>query len=199
MDGYSNNNTFRTFVKRMLLITVNADGREKTRAALQEEVVFKKTLELPSEIESTKKEHLYPLMDAFEMKHEKIKKYFSTGVGIDLQYLDSQIAEKVLLSLSRSHRPVLPLHDSFVVHHHDEERLKEEMAIAFKDLFGVDTKIDLKYNSILKRREGKRREGKREEWRPEDDVCDLSLQELLAENAKSSIYHKQLEAHWRRK
>ena len=68
------------------------------------------------------------------------------------------------------------------------------MAKAFKELFGTETKIDLKYNSIEKRRNRKGEAGL-----PEDEVCDLSLQELLDENDKSSIYHKQLEAQWRRK
>ncbi len=58
------------------------------------------TLILPDEIPSTKGKDLYPVMDAFQRKHPLIGHYFNTGVGIDLQYLDSQIAEKVLIHFS---------------------------------------------------------------------------------------------------
>ena len=42
-----------------------------------------------------------PVMDAFEKKHAPIQDYFCTGVGIDLQYEESQLAEQIMLHFAR--------------------------------------------------------------------------------------------------
>ena len=104
-------------------------------------------LELPAEIKSLRGEDLFPLMDALERKHEPIKKYFCTGIGIKLHYLDSQIAEKVMLKFSKSGYAILPLHDSFIIHYGCEKALNETMKKAFFDMFDVECKVDLKYDS----------------------------------------------------
>lgn len=142
IPGYSNSPNFRDFVKRLLLVTVNSDNRNIARNALHSEVHFDKTLSLPTEIPSTSVEHLFPLMDAFEAKHEPIKHYFCTGVGIDLQNKDSMMAEQVLLQFSKWNYAILPMHDSFIIHHGLEQSLRDAMNKAFKDLFGVDCKIE---------------------------------------------------------
>ena len=123
LDGYSNDYIFREFVKRMLLVMVNASDRPAVRGVLFEDVYSKKDLELPVELGSTKAEVLDPIMDAFENKHENIKGFFCTGKGIDLQYLDSQIAEKVMLHFSKMGYAILPLHDSFIIYQDLEEEL----------------------------------------------------------------------------
>jgi len=188
LEGYSNDEIFRNFVKRMLLIMVNAGSRELVRQALHEAVHKKKNLELPKEINTTRGEDLFPLMDVFEQKHDKIKHYFCTGIGIDLQYLDSQIAEKVMLQFTKgTGYAILPLHDSFIIHHGCEEALNISMRKAFYDVFGVECEVDLKYNSMSKRFEEsaeyksmkKRFQEKEEEYDPESDVSKLSLNELL--------------------
>ena len=108
-------------------------------------------------------------MDAFETKHNKIIHYFNTGKGIDLQYLDSQMAEKVMLHFAKMGYPALPMHDSFILHHGLEKELKEQMHKAFRHLFGVECKIDLKYNTIEERQKEHELEKKREDI-AEDDI-----------------------------
>jgi hypothetical protein len=48
--------------------------------------------------------------------HEPIAHHFYTGVGLRLQRLDSDIAEKILLHFAQSGIAILPLHDSFLMH-----------------------------------------------------------------------------------
>jgi hypothetical protein len=148
LPGYSNVPVFRDFVKQMLLIMVNSKSRAATRAALHNAVYTEKSLEKPPEIESTKAEHLYPLMDAFEMKHEEIKHHFNTGKGVDLQYKDSQIAEEVMLYFAKKGYPVLCLHDSFIVHNGLEKELDEQMNKAFYKMFGRKSEIKVKFRSL---------------------------------------------------
>ena len=71
-------------------------------------------------------------MDAFEKKHKRLSvKYFCTGVGVDLQYLDSKIAEQVMLHFSKMHYAILPMHDSFILHHGLEGELQHTMGQSF--------------------------------------------------------------------
>jgi hypothetical protein len=188
LKGYSNDETFRRFVKRMLLVMVNADSRETVRKAIQSAVHRDKSLELPPEIPSTKASDLYPVLDAFEKKHGKIKRYFCSGKGIDLQYLDSQIAEKVLLYMTKQYA-VLPLHDSFIIHHGFVYHLQDSMEQAFSDAFGCKTKVDLKYDSA-------------EEWKkkhppdPDNGHYKVDFIKAAAEKVPYSVYHQLLEEHW---
>lgn len=153
IDGYSNDPTFRNFVKRMLLIMVNARNRNKVRAALHEAVYLGdedgSKLELPKDIPSTRKEDLDPLMDAFERKHEPIKKYFSSGAGNDLQYIDSSIAERVMLyfAMPPSNEAVLPVHDSFIVRQELEEELIQVMKREYRSTYKTNTRVETKYKS----------------------------------------------------
>ena len=189
MDGYSNDHIFREFVKRMLLVMVNASDRPSVRGVLFEDVYNNKDLELPEEVGSTKTADMFPLMDAFENKHRNIKDFFCTGKGIDLQYLDSQIAEKVLLHFSSMGYAILPLHDSFIIYQDLEDELKGSMEKAFYEMFGVMTNVDLKYRSYEEmHKEGVYKEG----------VCDSTIRELFEEASKQGrygIYNRLLNQH----
>ncbi len=189
LEGYPNDDTFRDFVKRMLLIMVNSDNRDAVRRAIHKAVHYKKSLKLPSEIPSTKGKDLNPILDAFEDKHEPIKKYFCSGVGIDLQNKDSIIAEKVLLKFSEWNLAILPMHDSFIIHHSQEKNLKKAMRKDFKDMFGVTSEVDLKYSSIEERRKDN----------PESEACDKSLEELFEERKSYETYELLLKEHRRLK
>jgi hypothetical protein len=193
LEGFSNDAVFRSFVKRMLLMMINAASKEKARKAIHKAVKVKKTMALPDEIKSTKACDIYPVMDAFEQKHEPISKYFCTGAGVKLQYLDSQIAEQVMLHFAKMHDyAILPMHDSFILHHGLEGELQLTMDKAFFDMFGVHSKVDLKYNSIDER-------SKVSTKRDDDDLeeCTLSLPEMLAERKPYSVYFELLEEHRR--
>jgi hypothetical protein len=201
LKGYSNDETFRKFVKQMLLIMVNSKMSKKghrwetARKAIQSAVSLTKELELPSEIPSTKGQDIFPVMDAFERKHEKIQRYLCTGIGIDLQNLDSKMAEKVMLTFSKGQGmqyAILPLHDSFVIHHGWESFLKKTMQKAFREVFGCTPKVDLKYHSLA-------------EWTrehppdPNQRHYHVDFKKVAAEKVPYSVYHQLLNEHWKSK
>ncbi|MEQ1933098.1 MAG: RHS repeat domain-containing protein, partial [Fimbriimonadaceae bacterium] len=70
-----------------------------------------------------------------------LEPYFGTGYGLKLQRLDSDIAEEVMLEFARSRIPILPVHDSFLVHHGNEDVLKLRMQERFRARVGVDVKL----------------------------------------------------------
>lgn len=55
------------------------------------------------------------LRDRLAVRHAAVSRHFHTGVGLHLQFLESEIAEKVMLRFVRDGHVCLPIHDSFVV------------------------------------------------------------------------------------
>ena len=74
-------------------------------------------------------------------KHETIAKYFKTGFGLKAQFIDSQIAERVLLHFAKHNIPCLPIHDSFIMHHGYGTELWEQMLKAFREVTGQEGAI----------------------------------------------------------
>jgi hypothetical protein len=69
--------------------------------------------------------------------HAPIAQHFYTGVGLPLQRIDSDIAEKVMLAFIGMNAPILPLHDSFLVHNGYESELPTVMNAASIDVIGI--------------------------------------------------------------
>lgn len=84
------------------------------------------------------------LSKAITAFHEPIAQHFYTGMGLRLQRLDSDIAEKVMLHFAQHNIAVLPLNDSFLMHHGFETTLEPIMEAAFEEVVGVVPKIDRK-------------------------------------------------------
>ena len=76
-------------------------------------------------------------------RHKPIAHHFYTGIGKELQKIDSDIAEDVMLHFAKMRVPVLPIHDSFVMHHGYEKELQDAMGKAFRDRFGQEIGIKL--------------------------------------------------------
>ena len=90
------------------------------------------------------------LSEAIMAFHEPIAQHFYTGVGLRLQRLDSDIAEKVMLHFAEHNIAVLPVHDSFLMHHGYESTLGPVMDSAFEEVVGVIPKIDRKEPKLIK-------------------------------------------------
>jgi hypothetical protein len=76
--------------------------------------------------------------------HTPLADVFFQGHGNHLQFIDSCIAEKVMLQFVRSDdAPVLPVHDSFIMHYAfgDMGELEEAMRRAFHGHFKKDIKV----------------------------------------------------------
>jgi hypothetical protein len=76
-----------------------------------------------------------------DRKHKKIKHMFRTGVGLELQYVDSKIAEQVMLRFVEMGEVCLPVHDSFIVRRGLERRLLEVMQEEFERETGTAIQI----------------------------------------------------------
>ena len=75
-------------------------------------------------------------------KHAPIARHFNSGIGVTLQYHDSEMAEKVIALLNAQGITCLPIHDSFIVPLKAYLKLEIAMKATFEDMFGFP--IDLK-------------------------------------------------------
>jgi hypothetical protein len=84
--------------------------------------------------------------------HKPIQDMFFKGHGNYLQYVDSAMAEEVMLRFAKSdYAPLLPIHDSFIMQHAfgESDELEEDMRRAFYGHFKKDIKIDDKIGVIF--------------------------------------------------
>jgi len=81
--------------------------------------------------------------------HGRISKYFCAGVGLELQYTDSCIAERVVGHFADRGLVCLPIHDSFIVQERHKEQLIRAMFLAYADIVGRELKGD-KPNSLIR-------------------------------------------------
>jgi hypothetical protein len=73
------------------------------------------------------------LRDHIIKAHRPIADLFFNSVGNHLQFLDSNIAERLMLHFAGMDAPALPVHDSFILHHAYAEsgEVEEAMRKAF--------------------------------------------------------------------
>jgi hypothetical protein len=70
------------------------------------------------------------------------KKYFYTGYGVNLQFHDSTVIEKVMLRMIKEYDAVtLPIHDSLITQYQYGSELKSCMEDEFKVFTGGSCKV----------------------------------------------------------
>jgi len=108
------------------------DGPEyaKARSALQEKVNLDDSLK-------ALKIKIPPLFKAIEAKHERLSKYFYSGIGLKLQYVDSQITEGILRGAIFHRIPVLPIHDSYMCAENHADDVIMLMREVFRSVTGL--------------------------------------------------------------
>jgi len=74
-------------------------------------------------------------------RHSKIADKLIEGIGLSTQLIDSQIAERVVLSMLAQDVLALPIHDSFIVRRGMEQALKTTMQNIFEQATGATIKV----------------------------------------------------------
>ena len=89
--------------------------------------------------------------------HKPIADMFFTGIGNTLQFKDSQIAEQIMLHYAHNDVPVLPVHDSFIMHHaygdtfyNNISELEEQMRKAYRHVMGTEITVKGEVFEIVK-------------------------------------------------
>ena len=92
---------------------------------------------------------LQELLDSIRDRHYQIDDMFCSGVGIDLQKLDSDIVEYIVSDFTERNIPILCIHDSFIIWKDQMDLLVNNMNIAIKWVIGGFVESSqLKYNQL---------------------------------------------------
>ena len=136
-DAYDIAGLPRAFVKKAILVIINADNRTAALKSLENDAkaMLNRTL-LSKKKQGLKKAYrdcgnFDDALSAIEQHHAVIAKYFYTGYGIKLQNKDSLIALEILNRFAPSDIPILPVHDSFIVERRHEAHLCAVMEETF--------------------------------------------------------------------
>jgi hypothetical protein len=73
--------------------------------------------------------------------HPKVARYFYTGVGYDLQFLESEVIIAILLKLMDENIVALPIHDAVVVPCSEEDETRAVMLEVFKEKVGGEITV----------------------------------------------------------
>ena len=102
-DNYSVESFERDDAKLATFIMVNAEEERKAVFAIKEELGFDDL------------KMAWKLIDEIKRKHTHLSGFWCSGEGLRLMRDDSDICNRILLSFVRQSKPVLPIHDSFIV------------------------------------------------------------------------------------
>ena len=87
----------------------------------------------------------YQLEKLTYKKHKCIKRYFGSGIGLEMQFVDSEMAEQVMLRMNAAGEVCLPIHDSFIVRRAAVAMLSRIMAEVFLSTHGqpIGVKVEI--------------------------------------------------------
>ena len=114
----------RTVLKALLLRAINAKTIDKAVRSFQ------------TEHEGYKKKDLLLLLDTYIDKYPFMADHLGSDQGIKLMHTDSQIATQIINYFVANGKPILPIHDSFIVKLLDYELLLSQMANAIEEVVG---------------------------------------------------------------
>ena len=77
-----------------------------------------------------------PILEAIKLKHPQIADAFCSDRGISLMRKDADIARRVIDGFVLAGKPIIPVHDSFIVQAPQLEALLELMYMALRTVLG---------------------------------------------------------------
>ena len=165
----------RDAVKLLALTAINANSRTQAFQAYVD----------ASEIK-LKHDELNVLLDAFIEHNPYLDDHICSDKGIELMYLDSQITESIIQAFINEDKPILTVHDSYVVQVHDTEYLHQQMRIATKKVLGTELQFDQDYLSYKQAKQ--RMDGIEEDATLPTTNTTIELLELLPTPHRSRRY-----------
>lgn len=129
---------YRKVIKKAVNIAINAESDISTMQAIRE-----------YSLEFERETGLIPprpkiLLNAIKECHFPINKYFCTGYGVYLQFIESSIAENIMLKLAEDNICCLCIHDSFIVSESYIDSLSDMMKNYFYNKFKFNPNISIK-------------------------------------------------------
>lgn len=137
----------RNILKLLVLTAINAKDEKSAYKAFRQDQPNR------SREKRLKDNELSQLLSAFIDENPHLSGDLCSDKGIELMFLDSQITEGILTRFMNARKPVLPVHDSYIVETFDVDLLNTVMAKVSRELTGFDLSLEqstLGYNDVLR-------------------------------------------------
>ena len=122
----------RKAVKLLVLAAINAKDRNSAFGA------FRQAQSTGSTEKTLTNDELGLLLDTFLQQHPYLEDGICSDQGIRLMNVDSHITNYIIKEFVRRQKPILSVHDSYIVDTKDVELLRDCMKEASLDVVGVD-------------------------------------------------------------
>lgn len=129
----------RSIKKIALLTAINAPTEAKSIKGIRKALVDDG---ITGDILTDKS--LRSLIARAKLAHTDIADDIASGKGIELQNIDSRIADAILTNMMVENIPALPVHDSFIVPQRYERNLRQQMSDEYKKILGFEPGVSKK-------------------------------------------------------
>lgn len=131
----------RALYKRLMLAGVNAKTDYGCITAVIDEVEDNPQDYPPVTVDRDKfREQLEVILQELKEHHAEIAGDINSGKGLRAQYIDSEVAYKVIKKMTDKDIPVLCMHDSFICRDMDAAVIKQSMVQAYIDVITRETR-----------------------------------------------------------
>ena len=127
--------TQRKLVKQLVLIAINAANQNQAYQALRQKFIADFNMIL------TKKE-FEQLLSGFVQAHPQLEPFLFSDQGIRLMNTDGRIAAEIINEFVQLEKPILTVHDSFIVRVADLELLEAAMTKASQTVLGASLNFE---------------------------------------------------------
>ena len=180
--GVNNPEHSRDITKLFFLLSLNASDEQALFKAFRSELNYKAyAYTFPDEV-------LAELLDTIKQGHPDIAHLICSGAGLKLMNIDSRICEYVIADFVKTDKPILTVHDSFIVPFGEEDRLLQLMKEAFEHVT-YRTGIKAKFNANLTKKQLYANGAQDRNWF-------LDMVSFINKGSPSQGYVKRLERHW---
>ncbi len=115
----------RKYYKSLMLISINSENEKKAIKA------FRKKIGIDGKykhvIGRLTNQNIKKMLSEIKLNHSEVKDYLNTGIGLELMFVDSKIAERILKEFSKRNIWIGVVHDSFIVKKSERPILKDIM------------------------------------------------------------------------
>jgi len=137
----------RQLGKRLFLMAINADSEQSAYKALRKSVKDDDRLDVPIPLNDRV---LSNVMEQLKQRHTPIAVSLCSGIGIDLQYSDSQMTEALIEYFTDREIPILTVHDSYIVPHDCATELRDEMTRVFLSHFKQQINHQMDWDNVAR-------------------------------------------------
>jgi hypothetical protein len=91
-------------------------------------------------------------IEQFKFLHHRFKNFICTGIGLEMQWLDSVLTSYLIEACNQNNLPMIPIHEEYLIKKNDKERFKKIFIDVFKNQIdpGVGGDLIVKWSTKQK-------------------------------------------------